>query len=60
MTLRTQALAPHFAVAAQMDASLVADAVALDGGGVDERTGKALDDVRDALGRLDVDCRSRR
>ena len=30
------------------------DAVALDGGGVDERTGKALDDVRDALGRLDI------
>ncbi|WP_294765948.1 TIGR01244 family sulfur transferase [uncultured Rhodoferax sp.] len=28
MTLRTQALTPHFAVAAQMDASMVADAVA--------------------------------
>jgi uncharacterized protein (TIGR01244 family) len=29
MTLRTQALAPHFAVAAQMDASMVTDAVAM-------------------------------
>ena len=28
MTIRTQALAPHFAVAAQMDANMVADAVA--------------------------------
>ena len=32
----------------------LADAVELDGGGVDERTGKALADVRDALGRLDI------
>ena len=32
----------------------LADAVELDGGGVDERTGRALADVRNWLGRLDA------